>query len=167
MSQLPEVGSREIYIAVLPELAHILESAGRVLFVGVGNVLKSDDGAGVIISKGLVEKDPVMVLTVEVSIENYIGKIQTLNPDHIVLIDSMDLDSDPGTHRLIGLDQIQDITFNTHNISLSRLGDFFDCPVHVLGIQPKNVTFGENLTPPVRDAAENIIKQINQLNIQS
>lgn len=143
-------------------LADILEKTEQLLFVGVGNVLKSDDGVGVIISRQIIETAHNLALTVEVSIENYIGKINSLDPQAIMILDCMEMGSPPGTCRLFTLDHVEDITFNTHNISLARLGEFFNYPTSILGIQPQSTKFGENLSPPVQKSAERIIRQINQ-----
>lgn len=143
-------------------LAKLLELSHRILFIGVGNVLKRDDGVGVIISQGITERPGVLTLTVEVSIENYIGKINSLEPGVIVIVDCMELGSSPGTYRLMELENVEDITFNTHNISLGKLGDFFLFPTYVLGVQPQKVSFGDELSPPVRAAAQEIVNKINQ-----
>lgn len=146
------------------DLADLLHSSRPLLFIGVGNVLKRDDGVGVIISKGIIERPGIRVLTVEVSIENYIGKINSLEPGEIVIIDCMELGSSPGAYRLMGLENVEDITFNTHNISLGKLGDFFHYPTHVLGIQPASVEFGDHLSPMVSSTAKEIVDLINQIN---
>ncbi|MEN8227120.1 MAG: hydrogenase maturation protease [Bacteroidota bacterium] len=146
-----------------PQLADMLGNADRLLFIGVGNVLKSDDGVGVIISRQILETKRISVLTVEVSIENYIGKINSMDPGSIVILDCMELGSSPGTTRLVSLNEVEDITFNTHNISLGRLGDFFQYPTFVLGIQPYTTVFGDELSPQVLKTANLIISQINQI----
>ncbi|MCD4709258.1 MAG: hydrogenase maturation protease [Bacteroidales bacterium] len=148
----------------MPELEELLERANRLLFIGVGNVLKRDDGVGVVISNQIIERPDIKSLTVEVSIENYIGKINSLEPGEIVIVDCMELGSNPGTYRLMTLENVEDITFNTHNISLGRVGDFFQYPSYVLGIQPKSVEFGDHLSPPVQDSADRIVRLINQQN---
>lgn len=145
----------------MPELKELLDRASRLLFIGVGNVLKRDDGIGVVISRQIKERPEILSLTVEVSIENYIGKINSLDPEEIVIIDCMELASPPGTYRLLALNDVEDITFNTHNISLGRLGDFFQFPSYVLGIQPESIEFGDSLSLPVADAARKIVQQIN------
>ena len=134
----------------------------RILFVGIGNVLKQDDGVGVYISRNIKENKHIFSLTVEVSIENYIGKINSRNPDILVLIDCVDLKLVPGASRLLPLEEIQDLTFNTHNISLKRLSDFFKTPTFILGIQPENVDFGENISYIVKKVANKIIHLINK-----
>ncbi len=133
----------------------------KILFVGIGNQLKTDDGAGVYISKRINNSGPVSSLTVEVSIENYIGKINSLNPDILILIDSVDMKLVPGASMLLDISQIEDLTFNTHNISLNRLSDFFKMPLFILGIQPEKIDFGEKITYLVKQEADRIIDLIN------
>jgi hydrogenase 3 maturation protease len=147
---------------VLKDLENLLlQRKRKILFVGIGNVFKSDDGVGVYISNNIKNRENISSLTVEVSIENYIGKINSLNPDILVLIDCVDLGSAPGTIKLLKTNQIQDITFNTHNISLQRLSDFFEMPVYILAIQPEKIEFGEKISYLVKDIADSIINQIN------
>jgi hydrogenase 3 maturation protease len=145
------------------ELNELISQKGKkILFVGIGNLLKMDDGVGVYISNKTRSKGNISSLTVEASLENYIGKINSLNPDILVLIDCVDLKSDAGTFKLLSVNQIQDLTFNTHNISLRRLSDFFRMPVYILGIQPEKIDFGENISYLVKNVADKIIKQINK-----
>jgi hydrogenase 3 maturation protease len=144
------------------ELKDLLTRANRLLFVGVGNVLKSDDGVGVQISRHIVNRSTIFAITVEVSIENYIGKINSMLPDEIVILDCMDLGASPGTCRLLAIEEVEDLTFSTHNISLGRLRDFFPYPAYVLGIQPLTVAFGDKLSAPVMKTASRIIRQINK-----
>jgi hydrogenase maturation protease len=147
---------------VLNDLHTLLEQKDKkILFVGIGNLLKRDDGVGVCISRKIKNRAGISALTVEVSIENYIGKINNLDPDILVLIDCMELGTEPGTHKLLEISQVQDLTFNTHNISLNRLKEFFRMPVYILGIQPEKVDFGENLSYLVKGNADTIIKLIN------
>jgi len=147
---------------VFEELDRLLSHKERkVLFVGIGNLLKMDDGAGVYISRKIRNKGNLSSLTVETGIENYIGKINSLKPDILVLIDCVELGSAPGTFKLLELNQIQDLTFNTHNISLRRLADFFKMPVYILAVQPEKVDFGEKISYLVKSIANKIIKHIN------
>lgn len=137
----------------------------KILFVGIGNLLKMDDGIGVYISKRIQNRGNISTLTVEVSIENYIGKINSINPGILILIDCTDMRLAPGTFKLLSINQIHDLTFNTHSISLNRLSEFFKMPVYILGIQPEKIDFGENLTYLVKSVADKIINQINRLEV--
>jgi len=145
------------------ELEKLLTQTGRkILFAGIGNVLKQDDGAGVYLSSRIEERENIGALTVEVSIENYIGKINSRNPDILVLIDCMDTGFPPGSVVFLPVEEISDITFNTHNISLKRIGEFFKADAYILGIQPVTIDFGENISDIVRIVSDEIIKLINK-----
>ncbi|HOK75270.1 MAG TPA: hydrogenase maturation protease, partial [Bacteroidales bacterium] len=96
---------------MIPDLQKLLSQPGKkILFVGIGNLLKSDDGAGVYISRRIRETENISALTVEMCIENYIGKINSLQPDILVLIDCADMGEPPGTIKLLKLDEIKDFT---------------------------------------------------------
>jgi hydrogenase maturation protease len=148
---------------VSDKLAELLTGRDRkILFVGIGNLLRQDDGIGVYISTRLRESDNIKVITAEVSIENYIGKINSTDHDTLVLIDCVDMKKQPGTFELIHPDRVHDMTFNTHNISLKRLSEFFRNEILILAIQPEKIGFGENLSYIVRDAGNRIIELVNK-----
>ena len=151
------------YTKVFKELSNLLSNKeSKILFVGIGNLLKRDDGVGVYISSKIKIINNRSSLTVETGLENYIGKINSLKPDILVLIDCVEMNSVPGTFKLLEVNQIQDHTFNTHNISLKRLSEFFEMPVYILAVQPEKVDFGENISFLVKNIADKIIEQINK-----
>lgn len=132
------------------------------LFVGIGNILKSDDGIGVYISNHIKESKSVKKLTVEVSIENYLGKINSLNTDVLILVDCVDFGKQPGYAEMLPAEKVKDFTLHTHNISLKRVAELFKMPVFILGIQPKSIDFGEEISEIVLETADNILAIINQ-----
>lgn len=147
---------------VSEELINLLSQRDKkILFVGTGNLLRKDDGAGAYISSGIKGSGTVSALTVEVSIENYIGKINRINPDILVIIDALDMGAAPGDYRLLNINETEDMTFNTHNISVRRVSDFFKMPVYLLGIQPESIDFGEKMSYLVKNMADKIISFIN------
>ncbi|MBN1416286.1 MAG: hydrogenase maturation protease [Bacteroidales bacterium] len=142
-------------------MKQLIASNTLKLFVGIGNVLRSDDGVGVYIAQRIKERDKIKVLVVEVSIENYIGAINAIHPDEIILIDAVNFNRDPGYFALHSPEILLDYTTNTHNISLKKLVGFFKSNVWILGIQPEFVSFGEGISPRVGHAADEIIALIN------
>lgn len=148
---------------MIENLSQLIKETNKVkLFAGIGNVLKSDDGIGVYISNHIKESKSVQKLTVEVSIENYLGKINSLNPDVLILVDCVDFGKQPGYFEMLPAEQVKDFTLNTHNISLKRISELFKMPVYILGIQPKSIDFGEEISENVKKTAQNILKIINQ-----
>ncbi|NLE35036.1 MAG: hydrogenase maturation protease [Bacteroidales bacterium] len=145
----------------------IRDNDRTILFVGIGNLLRQDDGAGVYISTRIMETENIKVITAEASIENYIGKINSIEHDLLVLMDCADMNSPPGTWDIIPPEHVSDLTFNTHNISLKKLSGFFKKEVLVLAIQPETVAFGENLSYIVLEACGQIIELINKKEVQN
>ncbi len=135
----------------------------KTLFAGIGNLLRRDDGVGVYITNHLTHTNSVCPLCVEVSIENYIGRINQTYADFLVLIDSMDFNEQPGFWNLLPIEKVTGITSNTHNISLNKVSELFNKQTYILGIQPRDLNFGEDMTAEVKKSADNIIYQIEHL----
>jgi len=142
--------------------ALISQNDRKFLFVGIGNLLRQDDGAGVYISTRIRETDNIKVITAEVSIENYIGKINSTDHNTLVVIDCVEMNRPAGSFDLIPVEQVSDLTFNTHNISLKKLSGFFRNELLILAIQPETIAFGENLSYIVHEACDRIIEIINK-----
>jgi hydrogenase maturation protease len=147
---------------VLSQLKRLVREQGRsVLFVGVGNVLHSDDGIGVYISERIRETEQIRVISAEVSIENYIGKINAIDADVVVIVDSVHYGREPGYAELSPVDRLLDFTTHTHNISLRKTLELFHAMIWVLGIQPESVAFGEHISQAVVRTADDIVRMIN------
>jgi hydrogenase maturation protease len=148
-------------------LKQILDEHDRnILFAGVGNVLKKDDGVGVYVARRIKPGSRVGSLAVEMGIENYIGKINSLAPDILIIIDACDFGKDPGFLSLAKASEFMEVTTNTHNISLRKLSELFFMPVYILGIQPADIGFGEGMCNEVTEAANRIVELINRANIK-
>ena len=145
------------------ELAKILYEDKIALFVGVGNRLKSDDAIGIYICEKIIQTDFKKVLIVESGIEKFVGKINSIAPDILVLVDCTDFNKEPGYCDLVPIDNILDHTMHTHTISLKRISEFFEMPTYLLGIQPKNVMFGEDISEEVANSANKLIQLINKI----
>lgn len=133
------------------------------MFVGIGNVLHRDDGAGPYIVRRIHENDHIRVLNAEASVENYIGKINAINPDVLILIDCVSFNQKPGYWQFMPIEHVKDFTTGTHNISLKKISGFFKAEVWILGIQPESVSFGEQISVPVLASADILIKIINKI----
>ena len=131
------------------------------MFVGVGNVLHSDDGVGVQVSDRIRENEHIQVIKAEVSIENYIGKINSVSADAVIIIDSVFYGKKPGYCELTPVEKLLDYTTNTHNISLKKILELFHSRVWILGIQPASVSFGEKISAEVLRTADKIVSIIN------
>jgi hydrogenase 3 maturation protease len=138
-----------------------LLQAKKILFVGIGNALKSDDGIGIYICKSIRQTNKIKTLIVESGIEKFVGKINSINPEILILVDCTDFKEEPGFINLLPIEQIQDFTANTHTISVKRISEFFKMKTFLLGVQPENVKFGEVFSIKVLNSADELIDKIN------
>ncbi len=145
------------------QIAVLKEILGKydVLFIGIGNVLKHDDAVGVYIGNSLLDLGISKCVVVEQSIEKFVGKINNTPHEILIFLDAVSFGKEPGYTELIPVNKLLDQTSNTHNISLGRVAEFFDHPVHVLGIQPASVKFGEGMSAVVLEAADRIVEEIS------
>lgn len=135
----------------------------RILFAGVGNVLRSDDGAGVYIVSQIEPAGNISTILVEASIENYISKINALSPDVLIIADCIDFNRRPGHTGLVPIKEIKEFDISSHNISLRRVSDHLKMETYVIGVQPSDLRVGEKLTPVVQRAADSIISLIRAI----
>jgi len=138
----------------------------NILIIGIGNRLKSDDGVGSIIAEKLrrkIKKENLFIIDAENTLENYIGKINKISPELLLIIDAVDFNSYPGDFRIFKIDEIKDTTISTHNFSISLLKKFIKVrEIYLLGIQPENINLGENLSDKVKEAVKRIIEKLKK-----
>ena len=137
---------------ILDELK--LKLKGKVLLLGMGNPLKSDDGLGTVLCARLRGRLKAEVFAAGVVPENYLSKIVRLKPDTILIIDAADFAGVPGEIRLFSPMQIQSLNFfSTHNMSpslmINYLQDSTQAQIVFLAIQPKYIGFGESLSSEI------------------
>ena len=135
----------------------------NVLIIGIGNYLRSDDGAGPKILDNLIDSRKVSLLNAETNIERYIEPIRNSDASVLLFIDSMSFGKNPGYCSLLLVDEIIDFSFHSHNISINRLRDFFHIPAYILGIEPETLRVGENLSPSVQKTVDMVVEYLNKL----
>ena len=148
------------------ELNQIISS--RPLIIGIGNDLRGDDGAGVILARRIKSAGYKNTLIVEGTPENYLQKIISLPGESRLWIDAVNWGGPSGGYQIIRKEEISHFAISTHNFSLSVitkfLNEFRPLPDFFLGIQPENMELGEQLSLPVErtidELAEIFIKQL-------
>lgn len=142
----------------------------RTLVLGFGNVLLSDDGAGVRLVEQLrSELGPIAEFvdggTLSFSLLPYLEAT-----DSLLVIDAADLHSAPGTVRLLeGAAMDAFLTGGrrrtVHEVGLidlldmARLQDCFPTQRALLCIQPSRIDWSENLSAPVAEAMTEAARQ--------
>ena len=136
-------------------LNHLKEHLkGKVVILGVGNRLRNDDAIGSVLAERVTGKVPYIIYDAGASPENYLGKIIKDKPDNVVIIDAVDFGAKPGEFNVIEGKDIETVNlFSTHNASISLTINYlqsnFKTDIIILAIQPKDISFGDSLSPEI------------------
>lgn len=144
------------------DLAKFFEERGKTVIIGVGNLLRGDDGVGMKILEYLEDMDlpDVMLLNTETVPEAFTGKVSEYEPTHVLLVDAANFRGEPGDAKLISSAQIGGTAVSTHSLPLTIFITYIektlDVKVKLLGIQPKRIEFYTEMTPELEEASKKI-----------
>jgi hydrogenase maturation protease HycI len=140
--------------------------ARRIVFLGVGNPDKGDDGAGPLCVRLLEEVLPAGVAERVLAIdgrevpESQTGPIRAFGPALTVIIDAAVGGHTPGTIFIVDRAAITDDEVSTHRISLLYLVRYLEesigSRVLVVGVEPETLAEGAPMTPAVARAVETL-----------
>ncbi|UCG35388.1 MAG: hydrogenase 3 maturation endopeptidase HyCI [Candidatus Omnitrophota bacterium] len=141
---------------------------GKVVFVGVGNSLRADDGFGPTLIEKLKGKIKATCVDAGLSLENYAGKIVKESPDTVVIADATHLDLEPGQYSILKKDQITKSGLSTHDLSANMFIEYLEsqtkADIYMLAVQPQSVTLGEEMSGAVKKTIEELAKLITEAN---
>ena len=128
--------------------------------------MRSDDGVGSYIFSKVISSKFLKVVNAGYTPENIIDKVTELSPKRIIIIDAADFGGFPGEVRVIDSEHIPEASLSTHAVSLKVIAKilFEDTRADIIfiGIQPKNVALGEELSPEVSASADGIINYLKK-----
>ncbi len=148
----------------LKDLAERLKGK-RFGVVGVGNVMKGDDGAGSELVAELVRRGFTLpcVDAAEVP-ENYAGWVPKQDIEAVVFVDAVDFGGEPGECRVIPFEHLMISASNTHRMSLHYtvmfLRDEWEGYAILVGVQPKSMKLGEGLSEEVESGVERLTEAL-------
>lgn len=153
------------------QLNDFLVDFRKLIILGVGNELKSDDGVGPFIIKNLmaenIESDRLLLINAQTVPENFTGKIRKENPSHVIIVDACLMGCSPGDIRIVDKDDFANIGISTHSMSLSYFVRYLekdtDFKVMFVGIEPETMDWGEKPTENVEKNAYYFIEIIRGL----
>jgi len=148
------------------ELEARLAGAKRLVLLGVGSELRSDDAAGLIAARAvrsaLPRRKDLLVLEGGSAPENFTGEILRFEASHLVVVDCADLGLEPGSIRLIPSEEIKGLSSSTHSLPLSIILAYLDrchaCETIVIGIQPSGLEFDGKPSKEARRAAAQVAR---------
>ncbi len=154
------VSSGDKKVDIEESLKKWFSGAHRVVVAGIGNSFRRDDFVGVEIVRNLQNRvsSSVYLIEGETLPESYINPITKFNPTHILLIDAGMLNLNPGASKLVDPSELMKrAAISTHLLPLRIFCDYLaettDAKISLLVIQPEDTSFGEGLTPQLRETA--------------
>ena len=131
--------------------------------------MRGDDGLGPYLLDVLYNKlvkvtykdtDGVFLLNAGTAPENHTVEIRNIEPSHVIIVDAVEFDSEPGSVHIIDKDQIDTFNLSTHTMPISFLikyiEDSTNAKVLTIGIQPKDMTLINVLSDEVKGAIEDL-----------
>jgi len=135
----------------------------RIVFVGVGNRMRGDDGLGPVLIDLLSSHLPHVIDT-GVTPEEYTGVIKRMNPSVIIILDSVDFGAQPGSVRIVEAGDISQVRISVHKISLDILMEYLKeetgADVFLLGVQPADISYSSILSPVVSKTVQGCVEDI-------
>lgn len=139
---------------------------GKVVIVGIGNILRGDDGFGPMLIERLNNNVNAICIDAGSAPENYAGKIIKENPDTILIVDIVHLDLQPGDWQILRKEDIVKSGFTTHDLSPSMFIEYIesqtDAEIYMLGVQPENISMGNQMSDTLKTTLNKIEKLIKE-----
>jgi hydrogenase 3 maturation protease len=134
----------------------------KVVIVGLGQVLKGDDGLGSLLIERLQGRVRAVCLDAGTAPENYLGKILQEQPQTILFVDAVDLARPPGDWEILSQEEILSSGLTTHDLSPRHLLEYLreqtSAGIFLLGVQPQHMGLGAGLSMAVNQTLEDLVK---------
>ena len=123
---------------------------GKIVIVGIGNIMRRDDGFGPALVNRIKSKTNAMCIDACPAPENHLGSIIKEKPNTVLLIDAVHMEKRPGDYDVFRKQDILRGGFTTHNMSPVMIIEYLEketkADIYMLGVQPQIIFFGDELS---------------------
>jgi hydrogenase maturation protease HycI len=138
------------------------------VIVGIGNILKGDDGAGPLACQQLRHaKICAELIDAGTVPENYIQLIINKAPQNLLIIDAMDFGASAGTINIFRPEQLNSFVISTHTLSphlfVNIVCQNIKADVFFAGIQPAQTQLGQSISPQVSRAIQWLTRALAEI----
>ena len=153
-----------------------MTGSNKTLILGIGNVLLRDEGAGIhairMLAEQVAHRDDIELMDGGTLSFTLAGAIE--DAEQLIVIDAAQYDGEPGTTKVFIGEQMDAFVGgnrkrSVHEVSLidllmiARLAGQLPQQRALIGIQPRDIDWGETPTPPVAAAIQEACDQALQL----
>ena len=145
--------------------------AGKIVVIGVGNLLLGDEGVGIHAVRELKKRalpPGVEVLDAGLAGIDLLGLFE--GAEKVLIIDAADMNRNPGTVVRFTPDDIQlaeeSPKFSAHDVGLPEVLQLakalgkFPPQVLIIGVQPKEISWRTDLTPEIQAALPKVLEVV-------
>jgi len=142
----------------------------RIVILGIGNVLLSDEGVGVHVASEIAKMDlPSGVSVIEGGTDGFRLLNVITEADRLIIIDAVKGGADPGSIYCFDIDEVRSCPsgFKTsvHQIGILEVIDLSGLigktpRTTVIGIEPKSLDMAMELSPEIREKVPRIIELV-------
>lgn len=142
----------------------------KTAIIGIGNRMRGDDGAGPLFIdslKNVLPQGKFTLFDCGDTPENWIIPIVNAGPKTIIIVDTVDFDVPPGTIKIFDPTELGPKGISTHSMSLDVFINYLkkeiETSIFLIGIQPKSLKFGEEISNPVYKAINRLVEYFKGL----
>lgn len=143
--------------------------AGRVCFMGLGNIEYGDDAFGVRLAEDLIASGVPDVIVAGTTPDRWISHFASF--DHIVFLDAVEFGGAPGSAVFLDSTQVA-VKFpqiSTHKISVGVLARWVELTgstkAWLLGVQPESLKPAQQLAPTLQLTLQALSELLGSLNL--
>jgi hydrogenase 3 maturation protease len=139
----------------------------KIVFIGLGNTLRGDDAAGLILLKKIEQLSAFKnshFISAGANPENYLQKILEINAEVVIFLDTAQMGLAPGTIAFVDSKSLAKNNFSTHTYSIAMVEEYLTMQQNLdfiyLGIEPVDTRINRPLSPAVRRGIDQLIGDI-------
>jgi len=140
---------------------------GEIYVLGLGNLDRADDGAGVLVAHALKKPFPQFSFSEHDGVEGTVLDIsETPGGGTVFFVDAADIRSSPGTIKVVRKEDINEKEITTHRVAVALMASLLERGGKrsaVICIQPGRIEFREPITEPVQRAIEMVIASLSTI----
>lgn len=142
----------------------------KTLILGVGNILRKDDGIGPKVIEVLRQRPLANVDLMDGGIDGLALLDKITEYKKVILIDAVNMNTAVGTVKVFtpsdALINISSDALSTHGLGLAELIKLMQeleikTQLQIIGVQPQDISFGEELTPEIASKIPEIVEKLS------
>lgn len=154
----------------IKQISKFLKQSNKLLILAIGSELRSDDAVAMYIADELIKQnldnEKFYIIKGATAPENFTGEIKKYKPTDMLIIDAADTGKKPGEIDIIDVSSVVGASFSTHmmpiNVFLDYLFQDFDCRTLIVGIQPRTLEFGTDISTDIKKTADELVLLIKE-----